>query len=392
MREVALKVSPELICFSHLRWNFVYQRPQQLLSRAAEEFRVHYFEEPVFEGGGEPRLDISEVANNVEGVVPVLPADCAPDSRDALVKRLLDGYLETLSEKPTVGWYYTPMALRFSGHLRFPVCVYDCMDELSQFKGAPREIKALERRLMQRADVVFTGGMSLFEAKQRLHANVHALPSSVDASHFRPARTAKSAPADLAQLERPRIGFFGVIDERLDVDLVASVADMRPDWQLVMIGPVVKIDPAVLPRRRNIHWLGGKPYAQLPAYLSGLDIGFMPFALNAATRYISPTKTPEFLAAGLPVVSTPIVDVVRSWGADGLVEIASDPLETVEAIGRLLSRSATSEHATWLSAVDRKLALTSWDSTWTAMLGQIEMAARKLDREPRIEADRVNYV
>jgi glycosyltransferase involved in cell wall biosynthesis len=170
-------------------------------------------------------------------------------------------------------------------------------------------------------------------------------------------------PKDQARIPHPRLGFFGVIDERMDIDLVGAAADLRPDWQFVMIGPVVKIDPATLPKRPNIHWLGGKSYADLPRYLAGWDVGFMAFAMNEATRFISPTKTPEFLAAGVPVVSTPINDVVRPYGEKGLVEIAATAQEVVQKAEALLARPKEA----WLQRVDRHLAAGSWDKTWAAM-------------------------
>jgi hypothetical protein len=227
--------------------------------------------------------------------------------------------------------------------------------------------------LFRRADVVFTGGRSLYEAKRSRHDNVLCFPSSIDAAHFRQARTIACDPADQAVIPRPRIGFFGVIDERLDVPLLDRVAQAEPTWQFVMIGPVVKIDPAVLPRRPNIHWLGHKSYSELPAYLSGWDVGFMPFAINAATRFISPTKTPEFLAAGVRVVSTPIRDVVRSYGKPGLVEIATSAEEMAEKV-RMLMVSSREE---WLQRVDRRLAITSWDATWRGMNRQIQMILKE---------------
>src|SRR3954451_10740727 len=255
------------------------------------------------------------------------------------------------------------MALAFSSHLDYDLTIYDNMDELSAFRGASPELLALEKELFARADLVFTGGMSLYEAKRGRHRNVHAFPSSIDFEHFSKARAGLSDPKDQAAIGRPRLGFFGVVDERMDVDLVGRVADLRPDWNFVMIGPVVKIDPATLPRRGNLHWLGGKKYQELPQYLSGWDVGFMPFALNEATRFISPTKTPEFLAAGVPVVSTPITDVVRPYGEKGLVEIAKTPLEAVRKAEALLERP----RQPWLSRVDRHLAAGSWDKTWAAM-------------------------
>jgi glycosyltransferase involved in cell wall biosynthesis len=222
--------------------------------------------------------------------------------------------------------------------------------------------------LRRRAELVFTGGSSLYEAKRGRHGHLHCFASSIDAGHFGHARISQPAPDDQAVIPRPRLGFFGVIDERLDLALVEALADARSDWQLVMIGPVVKIDPAALPRRSNIHWLGAKAYAELPAYLAGWDIGFMPFALNESTRFISPTKTPEFLAAGLPLVSTPITDVVQDWGESGLVEIAWNARDMAACIEALMVRP----HAEWLHRVDTRLATNSWDITWAAMQALLE--------------------
>jgi UDP-galactopyranose mutase len=374
----------DLVCFSHLRWNFVYQRPQHLLSRAVQNFRVHFIEEPKYEDCAKPRLDVSREPCGVNVVVPVIPEETDREAIDVIQRRLIDGYLRTSCPSPHVGWYYTPMALRFTSHLSFPVCVYDCMDELSCFKNAPTELRVLERELLARAHVVFTGGQSLYEAKCGQHANVHAFPSSVDAAHFLPARSTRlPEPADMAALGRPRVGWFGVIDERLDIGLVDGIASAQPDWHLVMIGPVVKIDPASLPRRPNIHWLGGKAYTELPTCLSALDVGFMPFAINEATRFISPTKTPEFLAAGVPVVSTPITDVARTWGAWGLVSIAADTSSFVRAIEGTLAQRRQQNRSGWLATIDRRLASTSWDTTWAAMhdeIGRAQLAPRRRER------------
>ncbi len=368
-----------LVCFSHLRWGFVYQRPQHLLTRAARHFRVLFFEEPVYEDSA-PRLDLSEAKGGVTVAVPVLPHGMGEDEAEAAQRELLDDLLARQPAERTIFWYYTPMALGFSGHLEPDLCVYDCMDELSAFRFAPPRLTERERGLFSRADLVFTGGRSLYEAKRDRHPSVHAFPSSIDRAHFAAARRPGGAePADQAGLPRPRLGYFGVIDERLDLELVAEVAARRPDWQLVMIGPVVKIDEASLPRRENIHWLGGKSYDELPSYLAGWDVGLMPFAMNELTRFISPTKTPEFLAAGVPVVSTPVVDVVRSYGEAGLVEIAADAAETVAKAEALLARP----RAPWLARVDRHLADLSWDKTFDDM--HALMRRRLDDVAPRLD-------
>jgi UDP-galactopyranose mutase len=375
--------TPVLICLSHLRWNFVYQRPQHLLSRAAKTYPVYFIEEPMFEAGATPRLTRSVSKEGVHVVTPVLPEGMPESLVVQTQRRMLDQLLVEIGRGPLIAWYYTPMALRFSRQLAPDVCIYDNMDELSAFKGASRELLDLETELFRRADLVFTGGQSLYEAKRDRHRNIHPFPSSIDPVHFTKARSARlQDPADQAAIPHPRLGFFGVVDERMDIALVGRIAELQPNWHFVMIGPVVKIDPAILPRRANIHWLGGKSYTDLPAYLAGWDVGIMPFALNESTRFISPTKTPEFLAAGLPVVSTPIRDVVRPYGEKGLVAIADTPEAFVRAAGAML-RGRPSE---WLSRVDRHLATTSWDTTWRRMLDHIEQILPKPRAEMRAAA------
>lgn len=284
-------------------------------------------------------------------------------------RQLLDGYLAELGVRDLVLWYYTPMSLRFSDHLQARTVVYDCMDELSAFRGAPPELVQRERELLQRADVVFTGGYSIWEAKRALHANAHPFPSSVDVAHFAAARTAQDDPPDQADIPHPRLGFYGVIDERFDVALLGEIAAQRPQWQFVMIGPVVKIDPAELPRASNIHYLGGKTYDELPGYLSGWDVALMPFALNASTRYISPTKTPEYLAGGCPVVSTPIHDVVRTYGDTDVVHIAETPAAFIAACEAALQDSANRDQL--LERADAVLGDMSWDHTYDLMKEKI---------------------
>jgi glycosyltransferase involved in cell wall biosynthesis len=353
-----------ILCLSHLRWNFVTQRPQHLLTRAARDYEVVFVEEPLYREGAEPSLERSTTPEGVTVVAPVLPWGLDSVQVTRAQRRLITALVDGFDAERLIAWYYTPMALPFTRHLAPDVVVYDNMDELSAFLGAPPRTIALERELLRRADVVFTGGVSLYEAKKGRHANIHPFPSSIDKAHFGQARGhAGEEPADQKPIPGPRLGFFGVVDERMDLDLLARMADLRPDWSFVMIGPVVKIDPDSLPRRPNLHWLGGKSYAELPCYLAGWDLGIMPFAMNEATRFISPTKTPEFLAAGKPVVSTPIVDGVRSYGRPGLVAIAATADEFVQRAEGLMS----APRGEWLSAVDRCLATLSWDRTWAEM-------------------------
>lgn len=354
---------PTMIVLSHLRWDFVFQRPQHLLGRAARHFDVIFLEEPIHTDEPAPRLAVGDRPEGVRVAQPMLPQGTDEQAAVATQRAMLDE-LAARAEGPLILWYYTPMALSFSGHLDADLVVFDKMDELSAFKNAPARLLELEAELLRRADIVFTGGASMHRAAAHRHASIHCFPSSIDTGHFGAARAGATDPDDQASIARPRLGFFGVIDERMDLDLVARVADLRPDWQLMMIGPVVKIDPASLPQRANVHWLGGRKYEELPAYLANWDIGFMPFAINESTRFISPTKTPEFLAAGLPVVSTAITDVVTPYGDEGLVEIADTAEATVSAVERLLGM----ERAAWITEVDAKLSQGSWDQTWADML------------------------
>jgi len=356
-------LSYSLIVLSHLRWDFVYQRPQHLLSRFAKERRVYFFEEPVY--GDEPtRLDVSRREDNLFVIVPrIAHRDRETRNVAEIQQTMLDRLIASENIADFVLWFYTPMAMDFAAHLDPSATVFDCMDELSAFKFAPPELVENERKLLEKADVVFTGGQSLYEAKRDKHANVHAFPSSIDTKHFNRAREIEEEPADEKAIPRPRLGYCGVIDERMDVDLLGKMAELRPDWHFVMIGPVVKIAEEDLPRRANIHYLGGKDYKDLPAYLAGWDAALMPFAMNESTKYISPTKTPEYLAAGLPVVSTPIRDVVRPYGERDLVRIAATADEFVAACEKALAENKSDR----LQAADEFLSQNSWDQTFAEM-------------------------
>jgi glycosyltransferase involved in cell wall biosynthesis len=374
---------PDIICFSHLRWDFVYQRPQHLLSRFAKEARVFFVEEPVF-GNGTMHLEVSEREAGLRVVVPHLPEGLRSEvATTAVMREMIGRMFRDHGIREYIFWYYTPMALSFTNHFTPSVSVYDCMDELSAFKGADPRVTQMEQELFQKVDLVFTGGQTLYESKRECHPAVHAFPSSIDKDHFGKARNRAEDPDDQAAIPRPRLGFFGVIDERFDIELLKSVADERPDWQFVMIGPIVKIHPDVLPRNSNIHYLGPKDYSELPAYLAHWDVALLLFARNESTRFISPTKTPEYLAAGKPVISTSIRDVVRPYGDLGLVEIADEPADFIAAAEKLLS---SSERAEWLSRVDDYLGGISWDKTWQEMSNLINRTAEEKEGIQRADA------
>ena len=352
----------DLICFSHLRWNFVYQRPQHLMSRFVKDRRVFFFEEPVYDAPSQYNEIFDDPVAGVCVVTPHITSDTENVS-DAL-RHLLDMFMASMKIKTYVTWYYTPLSYAFSLHLKPALLVYDCMDELSSFKFAPPELKDWEQKLFAKADIVFTGGMHLYEAKKKFHSNIYGVPSGIDVKHFIQARKFTKDPIDQESIPHPRIGFYGVIDERFNIELLRSVAEQRPDWHFVVIGPTAKIDPASLPTNRNIHFLGMRDYNELPGYLAGWDIAMMPFELNEATKYISPTKTPEFLAAGKPVVSTSIHDVIHPYADKKVVSIADTPDEFVAAIEQYLS---TERSKRWQSEVDALLETMSWDDIWKRM-------------------------
>ena len=375
---------PHLIVFSHLRWEFVYQRPQHLLSRLANDYHVVVVEEPVHTDGPAYLERITPCAGVevLRAHTPVAAAGFHDDQLSALTP-MIAGYLADQKIDDYLVWFYTPMALPLLNDLTPRAVIYDCMDELSAFKNAPRQMRQRESALLKRADLVLTGGPRLYEAKRDANPHVVCLPSAVDANHYANARatgdSAAMARADELQgaIAEPRLGFFGVIDERLDIDLVARLADADPHWQIVMVGPVVKIDPAALPQRANLHWLGQQPYSLLPQLVAGWDVCLMPFALNESTAFISPTKTLEYMAAGKPVVSTPIHDVKVMFG--DIVAIAEGPQAFIEACRAVLEEPAA-------RANERQAAMQtcvwrySWDETAATVRRALQAALAEAEK------------
>lgn len=371
---------PVLAVFSHLRWGFVYQRPQHLLSRLADRWQVLFIEEPIY-ADGPARLEVRE-QDGVTVLVPHTPVHAAGfhDDHIAIVEGLLEGYVAEHGLPVDTAWLYTPMALPLAHALGANCLVYDCMDELSAFKGAPRQLRQRESALMQQAGLVLTGGPSLFEARKHQHANIHCFRSVVDAEHYAPQNLDRTSPEALhalalqGDLPQPRLGFFGVIDERFDLELLQDMAERHPDWSLVMVGPVVKIDPSSLPRHPNIHWLGMQSYDTLPHLLAGWDVALMPFALNESTRFISPTKTLEYMAGGKPVASTPVQDVGALYASAVAIAPASRPF--IEACEILLAEDADAR-AGRQAEMAGLVAECSWDSTADAIHTLLSYALQK---------------
>ncbi|KQT18151.1 hypothetical protein ASG31_05300 [Chryseobacterium sp. Leaf404] len=353
-----------LLCFSHLSWNFVYQRPQHLLTRFAKQYQVFYFEEPKLGDSDRYTVNIQDGVYIIELIISE-----HNEFTNQRIQNLILNVLREYDIKDYLTWYYTPMALQFTGMLQPQKVIFDSMDELSAFRFAPPKLLEMEEELFRKADVVFTGGHSLYQAKKGRHHNIHAMPSSIDKSHFEKARQYQPDPEDQCAIGFPRLGFFGVVDERFDIELLRDVSAQRPDWQFVIIGPVVKINPDDLPRAENIHYLGSKSYSELPSYIAHWDIALILFALNESTEFISPTKTPEYLAAGKPVISTAIRDVVQPYGNASLVQIIDDADSFILAAEKIM---ADPDRDHWLRTVDHFLEDESWDQAFSRMNALID--------------------
>ena len=377
---------PNLVVLSHLRWDFVFQRPQHLMSRFAQTGNVLFIEEPVHKPG-DPGYTVSHPCTNVTVIKPHTPLQNPgfEGKQTAVLAPVIEEVVQQMAPEDYCAWFYTPMALPLLDALKPQAVIYDCMDELSAFAYAPPQLKRRERALLKRADLVFTGGPSLYRAKRSHNPATHCFPSAVDTRHFSRGADRANVLPSLAGIAKPRLGFFGVVDERFDCELLATIAAMRPDWQFCIVGPVVKIDPSLLPRRANIHYFGQQPYADLPGFIAGWDVCLLLFAQNDATRFISPTKTLEYMAAARPVVSTPVVDVVDLYG--DLVSIARSPEEFVSACEALLAETAD-ERILREAAMRRKVETLTWDNTAKAMAAVIAETVVAKRAQPNIFGSR----
>lgn len=362
-----------LVCFSNVQWHFMYHRPQHLMTRFAKHFRVIYVE-PLHYGEEHASYELNYPKENIITVKFQLPVGLPVERQVAFQKEKMLGLFSDLDIEHYFFWYYSPFAQTFTDSFKPLLKVYDCMTEFPHTTVADIDVRALEDALLQHADLVFTAGPSLHERRRSANGNTICLPGSVDIDHFYGARYYHADPKDQAKIPHPRIGFAGVIDERIDLTLLKAVATRKPDWHLVLLGPVIGLNEADLPNLSNIHFLDRKTYDELPDYISGWDLTMLPFAHLDATRYMNPLQVPEFLAAGKPVISTPIIDVIRSYGNRGLVQIAGTPEEFVRVTSMLLTMRDKSD---WLDNVADFLSLNSWDKTWQRMMDLILVRVRE---------------
>ena len=364
---------PLILCLSHLDWDYVWQRPQHILSRLARRSPVLYVSEPELSNSvtGRPQLKLVAGDHNVSAWKPIFPNTPAVLEQ---WRELYVGLVQDLLQRqgwrppdaagdeagrPLILWFYTPLPYYCLERIPADLVVYDVMDELANFKNAAGDLRQREANVLAAADVVFTGGRSLYQARQDRHPNVHLFPSGVEPAHFARALDPETKiAAEIAALPRPILGYTGVIDERIDLALLRRLAVEHPEWSIVMVGPVTKIEVDDLPRLPNIYYSGQQPYDRLPNFLKGFDVCLMPFAINEATRSISPTKTLEYMAAHKPIVSTPVPDVVANWR--DVVAIAADPAEFAAAVAAALDESE-SERGQRRGREEAHLAGNTWD-------------------------------
>lgn len=358
----------DIICFARRRWNTLFHRPQRLMSRFAQEHRVFYIEEPVYDAESN-HFEVQQVSNlSLWIVVPHLSAT-ATDHQNKICGELLDDLIKNFDIRKYITWYYTPLALRFSKHLAPLALVYDCMSDVQGSASASSELIVCEHELLHKADIVFAAGYGLYETMRNRHHNIYAFPNSIDKEHFHGARMVTEELPEQAAIPHPRIGFHGIVDECVDVKLLTTLAEQRPDWHFIIIGPIAAANTESLPSKPNMHFLGAKEYDIVPRYIAGWDVGIIPYAHNDHTKYLHPCKTMEYLAMGKPVVSTSIYDVVVPYGKKGLVLIADTVPVFIAAIEKALAMRGIKQR---VLKADRFLSNISWDKTHRHMYILIE--------------------
>ncbi len=397
-------MSAPIVFCSHLRYRDVQQRPQRIAQLLAQKRPVIYVEEPWWPRGDErrfekpPHLAVAYAdhlgsSGDLTVVTPVVPYQevelpyVTPEN-EVLARRMVAEYLSRVGIDRAILWIYSPMMDGYYGRMvEELVVVHDKMDELTGFKGTPPILIERERNLIDRADVMFAGGRTMFESARARHANCHRFDSGVDFELFLTATLPETQVADdLRTLPHPIFGYIGVIDERVDFEALIALADAYPHGSVFMGGPVRKILPGNLPRRSNLIFAydldlarnrdpleaGSIPYTQLPSYIKGFDVCLIPFSgKSEATKNLSPTKTPEYAAARKPIISGAVPDVVANWG--DVIWVAESPEDYVGAAADILNGS----HSDRLAQAQVRASQQTWSSIVSAMLEQIDHALKR---------------
>ncbi len=306
------------------------------------------------------------VADNITVLTPLvipLPGNRAATAVNRrLLVRQIRNVLRSLSPRPVQLWSFAPDVDYLVGRFDEEAVVYYCVDAFGEFTGYDRAaIHSAETRLCKKADLVITTAQLLYDAKRSLNDRTVLVTHGVDHDHLAKATDADTIiPPDIADIPRPILGFWGLIQDWIDTDLLASIAWQRPDWSIVLIGEEAT-DCSALRDLRNVHLLGRRPYESLPAYAKAMTVGLIPFRRNALTEAVNPIKLREYLSAGLPVISTPLPEVRRYelW-----VRLANTPAEWIAAITDTLTNHSPEEAAARTQAMQCE--------TWSAKLDEIQ--------------------
>jgi hypothetical protein len=360
---------PVLMVFSHMAWNPGQGRTPQLMAALAGRWQILFVEAPRHAAGA-ARLESRAIRAGLTVLTLTTPAPAAGfhDDAQAFGVTLLREELAGRRLKIDIAWLDTPMAWPLAQALGIACLAYDCLEgppASLQFDAAL--LHQRESALMRTAALMVAAGPSLFNAHRHRHANLHCVCSAVHAEHFSPASleltSARARRGHVLQssLARPRLGYFGSIDERLDLDLLAALADRQPGWAFVMVGSVAGIAAERLPQRRNIHWLGEQDDALLPYLLAGWDLALMPYVVSEATRFLMPSQTLEYMAGYQPIVSTPVRDVQALYAP--AVTIAAPQAEAFSsACEEVLAESARARSARLIDMA-RIVARHAWANT-----------------------------
>ncbi|RYD58215.1 MAG: glycosyltransferase family 1 protein [Sphingobacteriales bacterium] len=358
-----------IICFSPIRWNQKDQRPQQIMRRLSQYSMVHFIEEPVYDAT-EAYLSHTVVAEHIHVFTPHLPGGISEEKCQTLQRALLDQFMRDCNFADYTFWYATPVAFAYSKHYCPSVIVYDCLEDIWSLKLPAEKLHDLEQQLLDRADLVFTSSHTQYWNKKDRNNNVHLLPATIDRAHFDCARGKVSEAEEQEHIPYPRLGYMGIVDDRLDTQLLADIADTRPDWHIVLVGPTAKMNAAQLPQRANIHYLGNKPYADLPSYLTGWTAAIMPIQEKSHMTSGLSFKTAECLAAGLPVIATPVKAIAAQYEKENLVMKANSAAEFVAATEAILFDGAADR--SWMERVNNFLDMSSRDAVTNEILNRLK--------------------
>ncbi len=365
-----------IVCFSDISWNVKFQRPHQLFSQAKRINIIIFIEKPLLQRSGKPNHFISRVSDNILILTPVITDEDPESTIHETVEQLLTEKLKSHNTTEYICWYYSPKAINYSQKLTPKLIIFDCMDECCGYEGADTEVNESEKKLLEVTDLVFTGGRSLCNAKKLLHKNVHLFPDSIDYERFN--GNTKQAKKNIIKKPAAKIGYFGVIDERLDLNLLDKIAANKPKWKFEIAGPIVENMHGKLPERKNITFTGDIRDEEIPSIIGEWDAAILPYSKNNSTENTAPSRLLVYFAANKNIVSTSINDIVHYFGENGMVRIADEPDDFVKALEAAIKYKPEAE---WQKKVDSIIRKTTWEKTWNGMSKKINKLLSDTDQQ-----------